>query len=791
MKISGLFVFALVSTCFAQDQPLRHSRRPARYVSRPMQNAGLQPNAVQNAAVATLPIWQTTSGAYNYQMVGTNPMVAGAGTTTITTNVIPLILTFSDGTVFDPTVANACSPQAPQSLVLSSPLFNNSAYTAGSVSLGTTQYLDGYQRANFWQYTSPAGISPNYHTLLSASPVAAIRISVPAASGSTVASPCGKLGEMDINWFDTYVQTTVFTQLATLGVVPSGFPLFVLYNTVMYQGTSASCCILGYHSGFNNPNFASAVQTYAVADFDTSGDFASSPDLSSLTHEVGEWLDDPTGNNPTPWWGHVGQVGGCQNNLENGDPLSGTIVAITMSNGFTYHAQELAFKSWFYHDVPSIGVNGWYSSNGTFKSPALPCEVSVTSLNISPTSIAAGSATTVKITVGPGSGFTGIPGGSVSLAASNSATPLATYALSSGAVSTTAVLPAGSYNLTANYTGDLNFAAGSSAAVAVTVGSASVSLSPVSLSFAGQNTGTSSAAQAVTFTNSGTAPVSISSVSFTGAVPADYSQSNNCGSSVAVGAKCTISVIFTPTATGTRTASLSIADNATGSPQTVPVTGSGVVPPASPTISVGPASLTFTGTSVGVAGAAQAVTVKNTGTVSVTISSISVSGGDFSSTTTCGASLAAGLSCTVSVVFKPTTAGTRTGSLSVADNATGSPQQVSLTGTGAVAAPKVTLSPASLTFASTTVGTGATAQKVTMTNTGTAAMTVSSIKLSGTNAADFAQTNTCGTGLAANASCTISVTFRPVAKGSRGASVSIADNVAGSPQIVSLSGAGK
>jgi queuine tRNA-ribosyltransferase len=79
-----------------------------------MRNAGLQPNAVQNAAVATLPIWQTTSGGYNYQMVGTNPMVAGEGTTTITTNVIPLILTFSDGTVFDPTVANACSSQAPR-----------------------------------------------------------------------------------------------------------------------------------------------------------------------------------------------------------------------------------------------------------------------------------------------------------------------------------------------------------------------------------------------------------------------------------------------------------------------------------------------------------------------------------------------------------------------------------------------------------------------------------------------------------------------------------------------------
>ncbi len=83
-------------------------------------------------------------------------------------------------------------------------------------------------------------------------------------------------------------------------------------------------------------------------------------------------MNDPFGNNATPPWGHTGQVGGCQNNLEVGDPLTGTNAPpVVMPNGFTYHLQELAFFSWFY-GAPSIGVNGWFSNNGTFLTDAGP-----------------------------------------------------------------------------------------------------------------------------------------------------------------------------------------------------------------------------------------------------------------------------------------------------------------------------------------------------------------------------------------------------------------------------------
>jgi hypothetical protein len=170
-----------------------------------------------------------------------------------------------------------------------------------------------------------------------------------------------------VDWatFDNWVQTSLFPALAGLGVGPKTFPLILVHNVVF---TNGGCCILGYHNAFGSP-----VQTYGVADYDTTGAFGSSVnDVSAMSHEVGEWMDDPTTNNPTKPWGHIGQVSGCQANLEVGDPLSGTVFGDSLG-GFNYTLQELAFLSWFYHQSPSIGVNGWYSNKGTFTSSAAAC----------------------------------------------------------------------------------------------------------------------------------------------------------------------------------------------------------------------------------------------------------------------------------------------------------------------------------------------------------------------------------------------------------------------------------
>ena len=95
-------------------------------------------------------------------------------------------------------------------------------------------------------------------------------------------------------------------------------------------------------------------------------------DVSVLSHEVAEWLDDPYLDNATPAWGHIGQVSGCQGNLEVGDPLSGTTMPVAMPTG-VFHPQEQAFTSWFFHQTPSTGVNGWYSMGGSFTTPAAAC----------------------------------------------------------------------------------------------------------------------------------------------------------------------------------------------------------------------------------------------------------------------------------------------------------------------------------------------------------------------------------------------------------------------------------
>lgn len=150
--------------------------------------------------------------------------------------------------------------------------------------------------------------------------------------------------------------------------------------------------------------------------------------------------------------------------------------------------------------------------------------------------------------------------------------------------------------------------------------------------------------------------------------------------------------------------------------------------------------------------------------------------------------VAPGASCTLLVAFKPQTGGTLTGTVTITDNAAGSPQTVGLTGTGTV----VSFSPTSLPFSAVTVGQSSIPQAIIMTNNAkNQTLRNISISITGTNAGDFSQTITCGSSLAALATCTITVTFTPTATGSRSASVSVADNGGGGPQTVPLSGTGQ
>ncbi|PYV13937.1 MAG: hypothetical protein DMG21_19745, partial [Acidobacteria bacterium] len=291
--------------------------------------------------------------------------------------------------------------------------------------------------------------------------------------------------------------------------------------------------------------------------------------------------------------------------------------------------------------------------------------------------------------------------------------------------------------------------------------------------FGNQLINTSSAAMTVTLSNTGTTAVSITGINVTG----DFAESNNCGASVAGGASCTANVTFTPTVSGIRTGTLTFTDSDASSPQTVALSGNGTAP----AVSLSPASLNFG--NQGATGPAQTVTLTNTGNGNLNITSITPSA-QFAETNNCPAIVAPSGTCTISVTFLPNAAGAVSGTLAVTDNAANSPQSVTLSGNGIL--PVATLSPASLTFPSEPEGVTSPGQAVTLTNTGTAPLTVTAITISG----DFAQTNTCAASLAPNGACSINITFTPTGLGARTGTLSIADNAAGSPQTLALSGTG-
>jgi hypothetical protein len=188
--------------------------------------------------------------------------------------------------------------------------------------------------------------------------------------------------------------------------------------------------------------------------------------------------------------------------------------------------------------------------------------------------------------------------------------------------------------------------------------------------------GATSVAKIVTVANSGTATLNISSI----AVSGDFAQVTSpkpCGSTLAAGASCKIKVTFTPTQLGARTGAITITDNASNSPQSVPLSGTGIAP-----ATLTPATATYAATKVGVTSTAKVFTLGNKQSVPLTGITITTTGDFAVSTTTCTSSLAAKTTCKISVTFKPTATGTRTGTLHVADNASDSPQISNLTGTG-------------------------------------------------------------------------------------------------------------
>lgn len=204
---------------------------------------------------------------------------------------------------------------------------------------------------------------------------------------------------------------------------------------------------------------------------------------------------------------------------------------------------------------------------------------------------------------------------------------------------------------------------------------------------------------------------------------------------------------------------------------------------AAPIVTLSTTSLTFSNQPLGTTSSSQSITLTNNGDATLAIASIAATG-DFAETDTCVGNVAPGANCSISVTFSPTSIGTRTGQITITDNAFGSPHTINLIGTGT--APFVTLSPGGLSFGDQGVGITSSAQTITLTNAGNATLNITSITVS----AGFAQTNTCASSVTAGSNCTISVTFTPTAIGIDNGTLLITDDASGSPQSVGLVGNG-
>ncbi len=297
----------------------------------------------------------------------------------------------------------------------------------------------------------------------------------------------------------------------------------------------------------------------------------------------------------------------------------------------------------------------------------------------------------------------------------------------------------------------------------------------------------SAAAAPVYLSNSGTLALNISAITITGRNPTEFSQTNTCGSSLAPGATCSVSVTFSPVLVSSygesRTATLNVIHDGPFSPAAIFLSGTG-----SSALSVSSPSVFFPSTTVG-SSSSSAVTVRNLGSNALAINSIafinSTASLVFSQTNNCGSSLAPNAACQVNLVFTPTAIASYSGALNISYGSSSTPQTVSVYGSGTSSSISV---PTSLFFSSQAVLTRSFPYNVYVSNYTSSARTLSNPVITGPAAKDFSFTSTCGSSLAANSSCYIYVDFSPFLIGSRSATLTINDNAG--PHAVALSGTG-
>jgi hypothetical protein len=304
---------------------------------------------VKKPALAPTWVFSYTYGGktYNETFIGT--AASGGASTTVPVYLIPVKMVYGT-TSYDPTTITANGVSIIQNVV-NSPVFASTVdFKSGSTDLGTTQYLDAFQRGNLWGTVSS---HTGYHVLLGQPTIEPVQtVTIPTKNGKLISAfGATNLIMANINTFDADIQKLI----TSLKIPSNALPLFITTQTYLSSSNSTSgCCIGGYHSITNSSSQPYSYATYIT----TSGAFAQN--VSALSHEIGEWVDDPNINNPVPSACGSGAV------LEVGDPLEGNTnygdYAYTV-NGVTWDLQDLVWLPYFGAPT-STSANGYSTFQG-------------------------------------------------------------------------------------------------------------------------------------------------------------------------------------------------------------------------------------------------------------------------------------------------------------------------------------------------------------------------------------------------------------------------------------------
>src|SRR5579863_136822 len=360
--ITGSLITVLVALVCISLSGIGVAQDAARPMFKTLPPHNYYPNVKPTDPAVQLPQWTFNwTSSYDHRnfstiIVGTDPSKTNT-TTTVTVGIIPIKMVYgaSNGNMtFDPSTPFFGNYSTTE-MVADSPIFKSEFdYKQGGVDLGKTQYIDAYQRGDFW---TSVQTNTNYHVILKTLIGPEQTFTVPAGLGNVIANPWSGIptGTADINWFDGQLQTVLSKYKQ---IQPNVLPLFITEN--VYLTEFGGCCVGGYHSANAG---APSGQTYS---YSTSIQQASVPvfsqDVGALAHEVGEWLMDPFTTNPSP----------CPSNsiLEIGDPLETETGVHDFGDwpytigGFTFHPQDLVFITWFGAPA-SPSVNNYVTFQGT------------------------------------------------------------------------------------------------------------------------------------------------------------------------------------------------------------------------------------------------------------------------------------------------------------------------------------------------------------------------------------------------------------------------------------------